>query len=349
MESGAINRENLSSILRSLSQRRRQGTLEINEGEKQLKILFFQGKIVEVLHGSVPPAEEVAELLEAADLIKEVRGLNFKDYADLFSKLPSLAVGSAVDETLFKRVIKHRILNGVYALENLTQAYYVFKVQMVEYERDYAPLISVGQVLLDLVALANEGGRFAAAFMPGAVIRVGENPGQPLSEEESVLIELIGEGIGVEQLRRRSMLSRYHFQDALLSMLDRGVVAVTAGPAAQSAAVKLAGEELLAALDRSIDKAFAEESKLVKAKESLGCRAKGGEEGLAAKTDMESPSVEPEEAGETVACGKFGLIGLSSRLGQAAWVPYIVVLIFLASVVFLPWLVWRDTFRYFAR
>lgn len=347
MESGVINRENLSSIFRAVSQRRRQGEFQIVQGEEQTKILFFQGKIVEVINNAKLPAMEVAELLDRAGLITLPAGSNFETYAALFDKLNSLSAGEPVDEVLFKRAIKHRVLNGIYALEALSGAYYTFKVQMVDYERDFAPSISVGQVLLDLVALANEAGRFNSTFAPSVVVQPGQAPDQPLSDDEKIVVELIGAGLSVEELRSRALLSRYHFQDVLLGLLDRGVIAVQAAPVQKSVADKLTSQELLSALDRSIDQAFQEESGLVQAEESFTRGWTKADQPPSAAAAAEAPAAEMEIAAPSVLRAR--LINWNTLLVQQIWVPRMLAIIFFLGALLLPLFFWHSLYWYFAK
>lgn len=351
MESGVLNRENLSSVLRSISQRRRQGVLEINEAGEQTQILFYQGKIVEVVKGESSPAVEVAQLLEAAELISVPESFRPRSYLELFDQLNSLVLGDPVDEALLKRAIKHRVLNCVYDLSDLSGAYYTLKVQIVEYERDFAPVISVGQILLDLVALSNEGARFAEMFSPRTFIRPAQSSEGGLSEEEALLLEIIGEGINFAVLQRKAMLSRYHLQDACLSLLDRSLLAVAAAGDGEEAAARPAGKEVLTSIDRSIDQAFAEEAKLVKAERSFA-QAQDAKAAPAAQT--QSAARQPEESLAqaelpAVPGWRLSLIKASSQLSEGWLVPGVLAVIFLLGAAVIPFFAWRSAIEYFGR
>src|SRR3954468_12737548 len=106
MHSGVVTTENLGEILRGLSQRRRQGVLEISRGSSSTRISFVAGRIVDVSVDGRSPIEDVTEALRGADIV----GQDFEiapeaTYSDLFAKINRLPAGT--DTETFASVITH--------------------------------------------------------------------------------------------------------------------------------------------------------------------------------------------------------------------------------------------------
>ena len=244
METGVINEESLSNILRSISQRKKNGVLEINLAEQQISVLFAKGKVVEIVRAGLTPAEEVVQILKRAGWAPAQAQVPAANYGEAFGALKSMQLPRGpISEDLFRRVVKHRVLDQLYQLDMGAGAYYTFKVQMVESDKDFAPGISSGQILLDLVSLKQDAARFAEAFPAGVSVSCAEDAGGLSEEDEVVWNELAGGSLSVEQLSARAMLSRFHFQDVLLGMIERGAITTSqAGEAAgEEAAVPSPG------------------------------------------------------------------------------------------------------------
>ena len=342
MDSGLLTSETFSTLLRTISQRRRQGVLEIDFPSDPVRILFVQGKIVEVVRASLAPAHEVVQRLQRAGLLPAAQTLPLDSYHECFQALQSLPVAAAVDLGTFKRVVKHRILDVVYTLDFGAEAGFSFNVQMVEYEKDFAPTITTAQVLLDMVALQTDRERYQGLAKPGNLVKAVPGLSAGLSEEERLIYELCPEGMHLEDLRTRSMLSAYHFQESVFSLLDHGLLSVVAMPARQVGAEDLFGLEVLSALDSSIDRTFASESGIT-----------AGE--LPEPPLTEAPAPEEAEAGiaERVLAIESGLKTAlhtwSGQLLQRKWVPHVVSAIFVLAAVLIPMFFWRELFVDFSK
>ncbi len=348
MDTGVITHESLPTLLRSISQRRRQGVLEVQLAAAQLQFFFVQGRVVEGARSESSGPKETLTLLIEAGLVADDNEYDVSTYAHLWAGLQRSGV---VEEGDFRRMVKHRVLNHLYGLETAGErTFYTFKVQMVECERDFAPNISVGQVLLDLVALESEGQQFEEFFPDDCLIRRGQEESPALSEEESILYELVGiHGMGVSVLRRQALLSRYHFESSLLSMLSRNIIAIDEeGPQAMAG---LGTDALLQALDRSIDDSFEAEVMLASAAE----RARGQRssdrpaviEGIAEKQSGEPAPVRSEEQ-------RFPVIGFSTRCAawsarimQSHWTVHLGVMLFLLACLYCPLAWWGSVWKGF--
>jgi len=242
METGVLNEESLSSIFRAAAQRRRNGVLEITYPDRVFNIYFNKGKVVEAYQAGVNAVDSIVVLLKAAGYLPQGFTTTALGYNELFlacADLPPLK--GIITEVLFRRVVKHRVLNELYSLELQGGAYYTFRMQMVESDKDFSPSISTGQILLDFVSLATDRERFVTMFGPDTLVFKGQF-GEGLSEEETVIFEELSpfqegseaKGRRVAELHRFTMLSRFSLQDTLLGMYERGAIATHDGVVALS-------------------------------------------------------------------------------------------------------------------
>ncbi len=316
MESGVINKENLASILRGISQKRRNGILEVTYPDYQLSIFFNKGKVVEVVKSTISPAQEIVDLFKGAGLIPHAQDIKGENYSEVFQEMNKLPPeGGAISEEKMTRVIKHRVLNHLYSLDSGNGAYYTFKVQMMEADKKFATSISAGQILLDLVSLQSDSARFAATFPSTMAILKSEDAAGALSEEEEVIyLCLSSGGLSVDELTRQAMLSKFHIQDTLLGMHERGVVVI--GDRASEITPKVEKELPLAALAPAAP----------------------------------SPAVESDAAQDTGRKKKPSFsyfTELNNRLLQSRDVPDMIVGFFIAIGFLAPWLFWRSVFSGF--
>ena len=229
MQSGVVSNDNIAEILREISQRRRQGVLEMHVNEEAMSIYFVQGKIVEVALSTMTPVQETVEWLQRAGIPVQAPETYIEpNYAQLLQRLKEdLPAEKSVHEDLLRHVIRERMLERLYTLEFGGGAFYNFKVQMVEFERDFAPLISVGQLLLDIVELQSEAENFAVAFPPECIIRPVGKASAELSPEESWVFQALEKGCSVLELRDRALLSKLSLQRTLLLLKSYSLVSVS--------------------------------------------------------------------------------------------------------------------------
>ncbi len=365
MQTGVISQENFSQVLRSLSQKRKHGVLEIQYAEKRVDVSFVQGRIVEATLFDVNPVEEVVGILRSAGMIKgELESGWEVSYDALFQAFASRDPGlGVVEEKVFARAVKHRVLDLLYGVVAKEGGYYNFKTMMVECSKHFAPSISVGQLLLDVVALQSEGHKFSETFKEGVILkrdvaRAAQMEGSSLPEEELAIFEALSEDLSLEELRLKSLLSIYHFQESLRSLHTRGLIAVSEVGVTSE---KLLGTNFLESLDSSIDSVFASVDEATDQLETLGEDELEEEESVTARARSEQAEGEEleegdEEFGEEDEDGEYeevkpnlkvrlGLI--SYRLLNKSWVPHTLAVIGLLVGVVVPFLFWGPIFKPF--
>jgi Domain of unknown function (DUF4388) len=305
MESGLLTSENLPSVLRSISQLRRQGILEIQRDESVFQILFVQGKVVEVVVNGVSGAHQVATRMTQAGILS-AGDLEDLTYSELFRELNQR--GSVIDEEFFKRVVKHTVLDQLYGLDPSENSIFSFSVKMVEVDQHFSPAISVGQLLLDLVQYKADRSRFDALFDDQLLLSRADAGDEPLSEEERIVYELLDSACSLEELRRCSMLSRFHLQETLLALYERGLVLLDdLVPAGEASSAPVASP-----IDKTPEAATPAAAQIVFKRPSLYSRVRG----------------------------RIGLA--SSRALQATWIVHVVVVLFLAVSLVVPIFLWRE-------
>ncbi|MBN8548781.1 MAG: DUF4388 domain-containing protein [Deltaproteobacteria bacterium] len=348
MHTGVAHQETLSQVLRNISQRRRQGVLEVRTRSGSVQIHFVQGKIVEMVEVGVHPVHEMGQSFVAAGFMSSEQALGLSSYRGFVSALRNGPAGPSAED-LVKRAIRHRILQKLYSLELEAPALHSFDSTMVEYQREFAPSISVGQLLLDVVALESDREKFLELFNPSVEIARSSADSQALSEEEGILYALLVEPLSLETLRARSMLSEFALQDALLRMLEQKFIV------AQKAAIKKSNEDFLDAqmlshLDAAIDEVFEEEGFAVAAgsaeQAEEAATAAAGE--LSIVREGEEPTIDADR-GPLLSRGiKRRLALASARALHMHWVPAFVMALFLLCTLLVPLFLWQRVFEAFA-
>ncbi len=325
MQSGVLSADNLPDVLRGISQRRRQGVLEIQGSEGVTTIKFVQGRVVEAFSSRLTPVQECVEWLEWAGYpVKDPKDYTEVSYQELANRLQSeLKVDHTVSMTLLAHVVKHRVLERLYKLDVGTGSLYSFKVQMVEQEKGFSPSISVGQLLLDLVELTAEREDFYSRFPDTAIVRALCAPGDVEGEDEGVVVRAIGAGCSLAELERKCLLSSYHFKHALLSLNTSGKVEVVTAKQPHSHS----NSAVDSFVTSSVDAAFSDTLDA-----GLRGTSAGTLESLA--DDGESHlSVSPEKT--------LALQMLSARMLQSSAIPRALGVLFIVVGLIGPFVLWR--------
>ncbi len=343
MLSGIVNTENIPQILRAISQKRQQGVLEINFGERQVGIAFVQGKVADVVDSAADKVHEMLEMLQGGGLLPENLDIRADSYQELLERL----VDFGVDEEIFRRTLKHLVLDRFYRLDLSTGAYYSFKVQIVEDSRDLLPAISIGQLLLDMVSLESDRAAFGRAFPPDAILKTAGHADSFGSEEEAAIYKLIDGKRSVAEIRALSMLSCFHLQEALLGLKEKGLVHASAAapgegrpPAAapEASVPELDIDGIVEALEQSVSESLGGALAV-----ACGPSVEEGQEAVSAEaSDGEEYFIESVRPELRVRLGM-----LSAHLLQANWIPHLIVMLFFLTALLAPLFFWGGVLRRF--
>lgn len=328
VQSGVITDETLGDVLRSISQRRRQGVLEINAPNAVIRIQFSLGKIIEVIIGDENPLDEIVGRLATAEVIPSGFVVSSEEnYSDLFVSLMNFGP-SLLDEDVFGRAVKHRILDTLYMLELGLGALYSFKVEIVEGDKQFSPSLSVGQILLDIVALHSEDEEFDSIFPPNFSVVPIERAPANLSDDEHLLMTLLEDGpLSTRKLRERSLLSLFHFREALLSLKTAGCVD--------------RGEDLLEKALGGLGELETHDGAVLAGEISLS-----RDDSALEAVDL---YVEAPGKGVPTRSAKTKLTALSVSLMSSSWIITTVTLCFVVASVIAPWFLWSATFQAFTK
>jgi hypothetical protein len=258
MQTSTSTNENFSQTLRGISQRRKQGILEVTLPTTKATIFFVQGRIVETVLNDENPVVTVCDRLVAAGRCSMPNDPNWQDsYQALWNAIKNDGPpGRPLEFALFKKIIQHRVFDALYVLNTTNPGVFHFQSQMVEHDKECAPSISVGQLLLDFVALEGDAAAFFQKFPKDKGIRrKGSAESGQLTEEEVLLLEELSVPLIFEDLKLRSMLSTYTMREALLRLQSVGLIEVCDLPKG-IASGGVFSDAFLENLESSIDSAF---------------------------------------------------------------------------------------------
>ena len=350
MQTGLVTNDNLSEVLRGLSQKRKQGVLELAIGQEKWNISFLTGKIVEVSKEGENPVETLFERISASGRVtQEVSGELDSYKALLVSLNENGESGPVIDSELMKSFVKHHMLNKLYEIDLGNGAYYSFHTQMIEVDADLQPSISIGQLLLDLVGLETDSERFAGLFPEDVrVVPSGDPSQRALSDEESSLLEHSVEEPTIGELRARSLLSSYHFQEIVFGLYEAGLIEIVDDVVGTGEGSAPSGEldiqqVLSGALDRSIDDVFESEGLIGE----IGILEEGPIESAVLEEEDDFDDYDDEDELESHSSLQLRLGMISMRLQSANWVPSMLAATVLITAAFAPLVLWKDFISFF--
>jgi hypothetical protein len=227
-ESGIINSKTCDEVLMGLSQKKKHGTLEVTIDSQIISLRFFSGRITEVREDDFPMAHSVAQMLKEAEVISSLpEGREFETFNEL--ELYLHETGARFNREGLRNTAKHFMLEVLYGMDLDKGGYFTFRAEMVNVEKDYIPTISVGQFLLDRVAIYSEEEQFFTLFPPQCIIHLaGMQPDSLIPEESRVVWILNAKGPQeLQRLKVLSLLSEYAYQEMLLKLYREGTIEVT--------------------------------------------------------------------------------------------------------------------------
>ena len=224
MQAGVLNPDNFGDILRTVASKRRQGTLDLTIGESKESIVFNGGKIVEVISGANSTVEELSQRLQQAGALVDPAALALvRGYGELFR---AVTFHEELSGNRLRQIVRHRVLARLFALSSVSGAYFNFRTELADYDREYTTSISVGQLLLDVAACVETEKRFSAVFEPGSILSSMPVGDEPLSDEERTMINACLEPGSVESVLERSLLCDFYAREALLALHERGLIEI---------------------------------------------------------------------------------------------------------------------------
>lgn len=232
-----VNGESLVNLFRTLSQRRRHGIVAISHADSFYEVLFHDGKIVGAAAGNQPIVHSVLSRLKRAGLFV---GVELPDHLEhspgaepgqidvvrqAISYIRQTYPAQSIDD--FIRAKQASEIDLLHMLSSVEEASARFNPQGMQIDQSVSISISPGQLLLDLVDLAEERRRLsqlAGGLNPDDLIvtRVGAATPSGLSAAERALWDCLSEERPLGDLFCRLLISRHAVCERLFALVDRG-------------------------------------------------------------------------------------------------------------------------------
>lgn len=368
MEAGVVTEESLQTVLRQIGQKRRQGVLVLTSPEGKLSLWFHQGKAVEASRADAPsPAEEVLSWLAGAQMVPEgfewkpVKPPSSEDggeasafdagaYREFYLELAK--AGATIEAELFRRVVRQRVLEQIYRINLSGNAVFTFYPQAVSIDREFSPSISVGQLLLDMVALPSNRARFGELFPADGWVGRTDVPEGVLTIEERIVYDALTSPCALGELSARTMLSEFHLIDALLALYERGLVTAQQDPIRPSS---LSVRDMMHhTVMRSVEAGMLVETIQRSASGTPSAVVRGVNGTHKQPSQLATPSQPAhtpaqKELPDTEEGVPAAQRRLSLRLLESAAAVQFLAVVYVLLAFSLPWVAWGELFSFFAQ
>ncbi|NLF24534.1 MAG: DUF4388 domain-containing protein [Deltaproteobacteria bacterium] len=317
MLSGVLNDDNFAEVLRTLSQRRSSGVLELTCPNGMVQISFAQGKIVDARESWCNCFEVLRSKIRAAGYELPSQADSIESYAELLPILPE----QSLSPDLFKLVVKYHILEVLYRLDLKHPVPYEFRPRAAVKREECSPSLSTGQLLLDLASKEQVQAEFNQHFKMNERVSCTDIAAQYQCREEELVYQLLVKPLVLEDLLRVSLLGVYQTQSVLLALYQRGLVKSEEFPQKSAQDGEL-GETPVAVRETE--------------DQPGSCPIK--------EADMDQQE-EVDLPGSSIRIGRVDL--LNAKLLHQAWPARLVLYVFLIFALFAPFLWWGEIFEKF--
>lgn len=322
MLAGIIDNENYSQVLREIAKQRRQGILSLRFPQNWVDVVFVQGKVVDVrIEGRNRVLEVRRYLVDLFKLPQDCQQGAGSGYFEIWEGLTP-EMQEQITEERFRKIIERSLHDDLIQIDWIAGALFEFKVQSVEYDKDYCPTISVGQLLLDLASFQVTSERFNQIFFRGCSVQSIEGKAVVDSDDHarSLILKQLNDPLTIEQLRWIVMLNRSRLQEELLALYDQERVRV------------LEGENKLNSIEPNVSIEEAPQSN-----DRFSCQQEH-------EPDVKEPemyksrdcAVSSTEGSETPAAP----VLLNAYMENAVWLPSLIALLFLVFSISVPLHIW---------
>lgn len=231
MLSGSLTQDSLVGVFRGISQKRRNGTLEISFQGRSLLLSFFQGKIVHVDDPHRPLSAEIGRRLQSAGKLSRERLEALVSSAVTVEALSQEMVSqNLVSSIEFIRAKNACELDFLYSLAELRTGTFHFQQEVVHVNPEDSLNLSSGQFLLDLVDFEMTQKRFVEIFgdlrSQSVCVSPLEFQIRGTHETENMAWHLLGTARTLKELYDQSLLSEYYLKNLLCSWYDKGFISM---------------------------------------------------------------------------------------------------------------------------
>jgi len=228
--------ESFTTRLRGLAQRGSSGALRLDFRGYSLAVVLERGSIVDVVDSRESLTEEIVRRLIEAGRITRGEPITTSNLDELFGELSEISGESRdpIDPVFFKRVVRECLLERLFSLELQTAVGLRFSVAEPQPRSSYSPHIDVDNLFAECAARELQSGAFLRAFPAGSSVRPLNGGTRGLSSLEYGVLRCCTSSLPVEVIYHRALLSRPHFEEALLGLFERGCLEVDPPACAQA-------------------------------------------------------------------------------------------------------------------
>ena len=225
----SINYGSFQALLRGLSQRRRQGLLQVDCRGSAFELSFFEGRIVSARCAGRSPTREICGRLARAGCLRRELLPLFADVDLSADQLYALLVNKgyiAEDDFIAAKIADETDL--LHALRAADDYHAQFTPQLVQFSPELGLSVYPGQLLLDFFEFAASDLRFRQVFsdpqqklraVPSAI----QHQSVLTSAEEAVLASMAPVAT-LQEVLDTTLLSEHEIREALLHLLSHKLI-----------------------------------------------------------------------------------------------------------------------------
>lgn len=221
---GNLRTMQLEELLQWLSQSKKNGTLQINNGKIEKKIFFKDGRIIS--SASTNPEEYLGHFLVSHGLINELelaKAIELQEQtAMLLGKI--LVTGGAIAEKDLHRLLRLKAEESIYDVFSWSEGEFRFLDDVLP-ESMMVPMdLDVTAIVLEGVQRVDEWRRIRKVIPTGEAIpvSVAELDGAHLGPGAKQILELVNDERTVEEIQLQTHSSQYHVCRVLFEQLQLG-------------------------------------------------------------------------------------------------------------------------------
>lgn len=234
---GTLKEFGVAAVFQFIGQQRGSGVLEVQAGDRPLRVHFDEGSVAWAEHEAPGPGGELAEMLVRCGLVTKERAHTIVDDATRSARhVRVVAVESgAVSSEQLEGVIGLMTDEVIFELLLLTRGRFDFSAESIEHDRPPEALLAAEQILMEGLRRVDEWHTFSsrlparnavlqrAATFGDSLQRVRAETGPALARLER-LLQLVDGRIGMGRVIDLSRLGTFEAARLLVTLLDAGVL-----------------------------------------------------------------------------------------------------------------------------
>jgi len=223
--SSLFRTESIASIFRQISQKRKNGVIELIGTGEPITVGFNQGKVVFAYQGAISFEEAIISLLkDQGSLEAEFDSTEIKTLEQIAEKLEGTL--GEVSRDILRKAAKKIILDTLFNAKLEGKGHYSFRVQGVDYDASFIQPFTVGQVLLDSATYMQAEEKFKVVFKAHDKVRSKEGNIEELSEAESNLFKICSCIQDIDKLSSKILLHALEIKEGLVVLNEKGLIEI---------------------------------------------------------------------------------------------------------------------------